>query len=91
MISENYVDGLELRIKELTAELNKYKEIARQHTELASKGIYYTLEELYEHDKLIAKAAYRSAAYKFTENAPWPNRDWTIDFSANEYVKYLRS
>jgi hypothetical protein len=41
-----------------------------------------------EHDAEIAKAAYKAAAYVFTQ--PWPNRDWTIDFSANEYAKQLK-
>jgi hypothetical protein len=43
---------------------------------------------LAERDAEVAKAAYKAAAYVFTQ--PWPNRDWTIDFSANEYANQLR-
>jgi hypothetical protein len=40
-------------IERLTAELEKMTETARQYTELASRGIYYTIEELAEHDKKV--------------------------------------
>lgn len=60
MISANYVDGLELRIKELTAEADRYRELARQYTELASKGIYYTVDELVARDAVIRAEAGRA-------------------------------
>jgi hypothetical protein len=86
MISSNYVDGLELKIKELSAELNKYKEIARQYTKLASQGIYYNLEDLYEHDKLIAKSAFIAGAarQRFCD-------DSGIDFDLEDALVYVTS
>jgi len=36
----------------------------------------------------VAKAAFIAGAYKFSQ--PWPNRDWAIDFAANEYANQLR-
>ena len=59
----HYVDissyeELEQRNNELAAQVEHYKELARDYTQLAAKGIYYTLEELFEHDAEIAKAAF---------------------------------
>jgi hypothetical protein len=106
MISSNYVDGLELRIKELTAERNALVEQVEQLRQAAitahnahsdfyegqrfvCNAIMSTPKQcLADRDAEVAKAAYKAAAYVFTQ--PWPNRDWTIDFSANEYANQLR-
>lgn len=37
----------------------------------------------------IARDAFIAAASQFTANTPFPNREWVINFSADEYVRTL--
>lgn len=41
----------------LNVQVEHYKEIARQYTQLAAKGIYYTLDEIQAHDAEIKAQA----------------------------------
>jgi hypothetical protein len=50
---------LQNRCAELQAERDEYKETARQYTNLASKGVYYMVDELAAHDAEVARKAYR--------------------------------
>jgi cell division protein FtsB len=51
--TEQSNDELLTQIKNLTKERDFYKELARQYTQLAAKGFYFTTEELKQHDSKI--------------------------------------
>lgn len=57
----------DLRIQQLEQKVKELKEIARQYTELASKGVYYSLEELTQHDKEVAIEAIEELKHRIIE------------------------
>jgi len=44
--SNSYIDSLRAELAKVTAERDLFKETARQYTELASRGMFYTIAEL---------------------------------------------
>lgn len=74
-------------------EASKYQEIARQYTELASKGIYYAIEELQQRDLMIkaiaGRAGYLQGIYDW-RMAEVNYQNFDITFSATEYANNIR-